>query len=65
MVLGEDKNKVHNIVCANLDGLKKLYSPYLPLVVDFPFDDENCMIKVCICICELVVLHMYILNFFT
>ena len=51
MVFGEDRNKIHNIVRANLTGFTKLYSPYLPLVIDFPFGDENIMIKVGLYIC--------------
>lgn len=35
MVIGEDKNKVHNIVQGSLAEFQKLYSPFLLNLVDF------------------------------
>lgn len=44
MVFGEDKRKVHNIVQANIPEFEKLYSPFLPDLVEFLPGDQ--MIRV-------------------
>ena len=44
MVFGEDKRKVHNIVQANIPEFEKLYSSFLPDLVEFLPDDQ--MIRV-------------------
>jgi len=46
MVFGEDKRKVLNIVQANIPEFEKLYSSFLPDLVEFLPDDQMIRVSV-------------------